>query len=46
MRRLLAMDVVDAEGVDDCAVGEVRAEGKRTNGQSITTSRNKMDVEH
>ena len=32
MRRLLAMDVVDAEGLDDCAVGEERTEWKRTNG--------------
>ena len=32
MRRLLAMDVVDAEGLDDGAVGEERTEGKRTNG--------------
>ena len=31
-RRLLAMDVVDAEGFDDGAVGEERTEGKRTNG--------------
>ena len=31
MRRLLAMDVVDAEGLDDGAVGEDRTEGKRTN---------------
>ena len=26
------MDVVDAEGLDDDAVGEERTEGKRTNG--------------
>ena len=32
LRQLLAMDVVDAEGFDDCAVGEERTEGKRTNG--------------
>ena len=32
MRRLLAMDVVDAEGLDDGAVGEKRTEGTRTNG--------------
>ena len=30
--QLLAMDVVDVEGFDDCAVGEERIEGKRTNG--------------
>ena len=47
MRPLLAVDVVDAEGLDDCAVGEERTQGKRTNGDSQkTTSRNKMDVKH
>ena len=30
--QLLAIDVVDAEGLDDEAVGEERTEGKRTNG--------------
>ena len=30
--QLLAMDVVDAEGLDDDAVGKERTERKRTNG--------------
>ena len=34
LHRLLALDVVDAEGLDDGAVGEERTEGKRTNGTS------------
>ena len=32
--QLLAMDVVDADSLDDEAVGEERTEGKRTNGTS------------
>ena len=31
LRQLLAMDVVDAGGFDDDAVGKERTEGKRTN---------------
>ena len=33
LRQLLAMEVVDAEGFDDDAVGEKRTERKRTNSQ-------------
>ena len=44
---LYAVDVVDAEGLDDCAVGEKRTERKWTNGTlSQTTSWNEMDVKH
>ena len=32
LHRLLAMYVVEAEGLDNCAVGEERTERKRTNG--------------